>query len=70
MQSASPCSICKEGGHRESKCPELRAPLREGFQGGGGGGGGGHDHDEEERCKVVVVAPCIGGPKHPSAVIP
>ena len=54
MQSAKPCSICSEGGHRESKCPELRAPLREGFQGGGGGGGGGHDHDDDETAAVKV----------------
>jgi hypothetical protein len=46
MQSASPCTLCKEGGHTASKCPELRPPPQEGFYSGGGGGGG-HDHDDE-----------------------
>lgn len=43
------CVICGNAGHRASRCAELRAPLKEGFQGGGGGGGG-HSHDEEEEC--------------------
>ena len=49
MQSASPCSLCKQGGHNASKCPDLRAPLQEGFYSGGGGGGG-HSHDDDEGC--------------------
>lgn len=57
MQSAAPCSICKEGGHRESKCPALYDPLKEGFFSGGGGGGGGHSHDDdEERAGAAPAA--------------
>jgi hypothetical protein len=49
MQSVS-CSVCGEGGHLPSRCPELYEPLRPGFSGaGGGGGGGGGDEDEDER---------------------
>jgi hypothetical protein len=44
------CSICGNAGHKPSRCAELRAPLKEGFQGGGGGGGG-HSHDEDDEEK-------------------
>ena len=47
MNSASPCSHCKENGHSASKCPSLHDVLKEGFYSGGGGGGG-HSHDDEE----------------------
>lgn len=39
------CCLCGERGHVASGCPDLIAPLKEGFQGGGSGGG--HDHDED-----------------------
>ena len=42
-----PCTICKEGGHRASKCPALHEPLKEGFYSGGGQGGG-HSHDDDD----------------------
>lgn len=47
MNSASPCSQCKENGHSASKCPSLHDVLKEGFYSGGGGGGG-HSHDDDE----------------------
>jgi hypothetical protein len=48
MESGGKCSICGDG-HTAARCPELWAPLREGFfTGGGGGGGGGCDDDCEE----------------------
>ena len=51
MNSASPCSICKEGGHKASKCPELYHPEK-----ASGGGGGGHDHDDDEKVAPVMIA--------------
>jgi hypothetical protein len=42
------CMICGYGGHMISRCPELVAPLRDGFYRGGGGGGG-HSHDEDDQ---------------------
>ena len=47
MDSAVPCSICNEGGHKASDCPCLYDALKEGFYSGGGGGGS-HSHDEED----------------------
>ncbi len=47
MNSAAPCSVCKEGGHEARKCPTLTQPLSPGFQGGGGGGGHAHDDEDE-----------------------
>ena len=44
------CTMCGEGGHTQRKCPELRTPLKEGFQKGEGGGGG-HSHDDDECCE-------------------
>ena len=52
MNSASPCSHCKEHGHTAKKCPSLHDVLNEGFYSGGNGGGG-HDHDEEESTPSV-----------------
>ena len=43
-----PCTICQQGGHRASKCPELTAPLRPGFFAPSGGGGHSHDDDDEK----------------------
>lgn len=54
MNSAAPCSVCKEGGHKTTKCPTLVAPLAPGFQGGGGGGGGHSHDDEEERLRRLI----------------
>ena len=45
---AFPCSICENGGHTASKCPELWHPER-----AGGGGGGGHSHDDDDDEKVT-----------------
>lgn len=42
------CSICKNGIHNVSACPELYDPLKPGFYSGGGGGG--HSHEEEDSC--------------------
>jgi hypothetical protein len=51
------CSVCSGAGHKAKHCPELRSPLREGFQGGGGGGGHSHgDDDDEEKALKVCVA--------------
>ncbi len=48
------CDICKNGAHHPSNCPELAAPLQEGFYSGGGGGGGGHSHeDDDEKAPVL-----------------
>jgi hypothetical protein len=49
MNSAYPCSICQEGGHKASKCPELHHPEK-----ASGGGGGGHDHDDDEKVAPVT----------------
>ena len=46
------CGNCKERGHCSEKCPELWAPLKEGFYKGGGGGGGGGGGDDDERLEV------------------
>ena len=54
MNSASPCSHCKENGHMAGKCPSLRDVLNDGFYAGGNGGGG-HDHDEEESTPFVHI---------------
>ena len=56
MNSAFPCSICKEGGHKAAKCPELYHPEK-----ASGGGGGGHDHDdEEEKVVPLMIASFVG----------
>lgn len=51
MNSVCPCSHCGERDHEPWRCPELRAPLREGFYKGGGGGGGGGGGDDDERAQ-------------------
>ena len=51
MNSAYPCSICHEGGHKASKCPELHQPEKV----SGGGGGSGHDHDDDEKIMPVIT---------------
>lgn len=50
------CSVCSEGGHHPSRCPDLCDPLRPGFSGagGGGGGGGGGDDDDDERAFALA----------------
>ena len=53
MNSASPCSHCKETGHNASKCPSLHDVLNEGFYSGGNGGGG-HSHDEDSTSFVHI----------------
>ena len=30
------CTVCKSHGHRETNCPTLSDPLKNGFYGGGG----------------------------------
>lgn len=55
MDSAIPCSVCNETGHRPRKCPALHEMLKEGFYAGGGGGGG-HSHDDDDE-KVTGEAP-------------
>lgn len=48
------CTLCSTQGHSASRCKELIAPLKDGFQAGGGGGHS-HDDDEDEKlCKKVV----------------
>ena len=41
------CSVCKESGHRESSCPALSEPLKNGFYSGGGYSGGGEEDDDD-----------------------
>jgi hypothetical protein len=48
------CTVCGEATHKARRCPELRSPLKDGFQGGGGGGGHSHDDDEDERLGLVL----------------
>ena len=43
MDATIPCTLCKEGGHRASKCPELNQPEKV-----SGGGGGDHSHDDDD----------------------
>ena len=57
MNSAGVCSNCKERGHYAEKCPELWAPLKEGFYKGGGGGGGGGGGDDDEHVAAPEVYP-------------
>jgi hypothetical protein len=52
MSDASKCCVCGEQGHTGARCPELYAPLREGFYKGGGGGGG-HSHDDDEKVDFM-----------------
>jgi hypothetical protein len=55
MSDASKCAVCNEHGHTSWRCPELCAPLREGFYTGGGGGGG-HSHDDDEAVDGLTCA--------------
>jgi len=48
MDSAIPCKVCSDHGHKSSKCPQLYDALKEGFFSGGGSGGGGHSHDDDD----------------------
>jgi hypothetical protein len=48
MQTAAPCSLCNKHDHSASRCPELRAPLKEGFYTGGGVSRGHSDDDDEQ----------------------
>ena len=59
MNSAVPCTHCKEQGHKASKCPTLHEPIKDGFYSGGGGGGGGHSHDEEEEHIAIEVVEVV-----------
>jgi hypothetical protein len=56
--NSTPCSVCKEGGHREAKCPTLTDPLKPGFHSGGGGGGG-HSHDDDDEKAMYPVNPVL-----------
>ena len=60
------CSVCHDGCHLVSKCPELYDVLNEGFyKGGDGGGGHGDDDDEDEsasaesRCVEDILQPVL-----------
>lgn len=55
MNGSCVCSNCKDRGHNAEKCPELWAPLRDGFYTGGGGGGGGGGDDEEDSLQTADV---------------
>lgn len=46
------CSICKNGTHNVSACPELYDPLKQGFYSGGGGGG--HSHEEDDSNTLLL----------------
>jgi hypothetical protein len=50
MNSAAPCLVCNEAGHKADHCPRLCDPLKPGFQSPppGGGGGGGEDDEKIE----------------------
>ena len=67
--SSVKCLACGEYGHRLTRCPALRDPLREGFQGGGGGGGHSHGDDEDERLRSVlrpaIFSPILRMPSRP-----
>ena len=43
------CTVCREAGHRASKCPEVFSDLKWGFYEGASAGGG-DDHDHEDKC--------------------
>ena len=61
MERTLVCSLCNDGCHSPSKCPELYDLLGQGFYKGGDGGGGhgGDDEDEsassESRCVEDVL---------------
>ena len=42
-----PCTVCRGGGHRASKCPEVFSDLKWGFYEGASAGGGDGDCDDE-----------------------
>ncbi len=48
------CNNCKEQGHHAEKCPDLWAPLKEGFYTGGGGGIGGGGEDEHLAAEAAI----------------
>ena len=55
MQSSAHCSVCNSGGHAATRCPELRAPLKEGFYMGGGVSKGSSDDDESLQIPKIPV---------------
>lgn len=57
MQSSAACSICNKHDHSENRCPELRAPLKEGFYTGGGVSRGSGGDDEDDRVRLIVLNP-------------
>jgi len=66
MERSLVCSVCHDGSHIVSKCPELHDVLNEGFyKGGDGGGGHGDDDDEDEsasaesRCVEDILQPVL-----------
>lgn len=62
MERSLVCSVCKDGCHLVSKCPELHDVLNEGFYKGGDGGGG-HGDDEDDhahsRCVEDILEPVL-----------
>ena len=69
MNSASPCTLCKENGHLASKCPSLHDVLKEGFYSGGGGGGG-HSHDDDDEKARDVTSGVTNTQIPPPAILP
>lgn len=49
-----PCSVCQEAGHKSSHCPELSAPLKQGFYAPPAGARG-HSDDEDEKLKLEFI---------------
>jgi len=47
------CEVCQNGAHHPSDCPELAAPLKDGFYSGGGGQQS-HDHDDDESSAKTI----------------
>jgi hypothetical protein len=60
MNSACPCSICKESTHSSRKCPELVKDLETGFyKPAGGYQQGGDDDDEHLNCDRSSPLPAV-----------
>lgn len=63
-ESPAACAVCGERDHHTRRCPELWAPLREGFYKPSGGGGGHSSSDEEESHQHNSAVYGTGGGGH------
>jgi hypothetical protein len=55
MIPGTPCKCCNESGHLTRDCPELYAPLREGFSNKNGTSGVDPDGGEEDELDYIII---------------